>query len=78
MVALLSIGVRLLVAIWLLTSSFSRYDGTALNWIEIVVRVALTGAVLIVDPAIHWPAFVIGVAVIAYNNFVAKRRVAAA
>ncbi len=77
-VALLSIGVRLLVAIWLLTSSFSRYDGTALNWIEIVFRVALTGAVLIVDPAIHWPAFVIGVVVIAYNNFVAKRRVAAA
>ena len=77
-VALLSIGVRLLVAIWLLTSSFSRYDGTALNWIEIVVRVALTVAVLIVDPVIHWPAFVIGVAVIAYNNFVAKRRVAAA
>jgi len=43
-----------------------------------VVRVALTVAVLIVDPVIHWPAFVIGVAVIVYNNFVAKRRVAAA
>jgi TRAP-type uncharacterized transport system fused permease subunit len=76
--ALLSIGVRVLVAIWLLTSSFSRYDGTALSWIEILVRVTLTVAVLIVDPVIHWPAFVIGVAVIAYNNFVAKRRVAAA
>ncbi|SVC28844.1 uncharacterized protein METZ01_LOCUS281698, partial [marine metagenome] len=76
--ALLSIGSRLLVAIWLLTSSFSRYDRTALNWFEIVVRVAMTVAILIVDPVIHWPAFVIGIAIIAYNNFVVARRMAVA
>jgi TRAP transporter 4TM/12TM fusion protein len=65
---------RVVVAFWLMTSAFAFHDRTRLKWPEVAFRLALAVATLVVDPYIHWPAFVAGLSAIAYNNLVAYRR----
>ena len=74
---LISILARTVVAIWLMTSAFSRFDATQLNILEMAIRFALVLLVLVPDPVIHWAGFAAGLAVISYNNLVVGRRLAA-
>lgn len=71
--ALISILARLGVAIWLLTSSFSRFDALHLAWPEVGLRIALMFLVLLHDPLIHWPAFLAGILLIGFNYLRAHR-----
>ena len=75
--SLISILARTVVAIWLMTSAFARYDATQLGILEMMIRFALVFLVLMPDPFIHWTAFAAGMAVIGYNNLVVGRRLAA-
>ncbi|MBT3551241.1 MAG: TRAP transporter fused permease subunit [Rhodospirillaceae bacterium] len=72
--SLISILARTVVAIWLMTSAFSRYDATQLSILEMAIRFALVVVVLMPDPAIHWAGFAAGLALIGYNNLVVGRR----
>ena len=75
--SLASILSRTVVAIWLMTSAFSRYAATQLKIPEMVIRFALVVVMLVAHPAIHWTGFAIGVLVIGCNNLVVGRRQAA-
>lgn len=74
--SLISILARTVIAIWLMTSAFSRYDATQLSFLEMAIRFALVVVVLMPDPAIHWAGFAAGLAIIGYNNLVVGRRLA--
>ncbi len=50
-----SIIFRMLVAIYLVSSSVIAFDRRRLPWWEIALRLALALGVLLLDPAIHWP-----------------------
>ena len=50
-----SIIFRMLVAIYLVSSSVIAFDRRRLPWWEIALRFALALGVLLLDPAIHWP-----------------------
>ena len=71
-----SIIFRMLVAIYLVSSSVIAFDRRRLPWWEIALRLALALGVLLLDPAIHWP--VTGLAFLYlgwhYFRFSARRR----
>ena len=71
--AFISILVRFVAGIWLLTSAFSMFDATELRFPEVVLRAVLMFLLLMVDPLIHWPAFGAAVLVIGYNYLRAHR-----
>ncbi|MGB7297791.1 MAG: TRAP transporter fused permease subunit [Burkholderiaceae bacterium] len=70
---LLSICLRLVLALWLLTSAFSRFDATRIGAPETLLRLALAGLLLVLAPLVHWGAFTIGVGLIVLNRIKAGR-----
>lgn len=61
------IMVRLPIAIWLIATCLSGYEFRALAIPERVLRAALALGVLLVDPAIHLPAFVLATSLILWR-----------
>ena len=77
--AFASIVFRMLVAIYLVSGSVIAFDRRRLPWWEILLRLALALGVLLLDPAIHWPATGLAFAYLAWHHlsFAAKSRAAA-
>jgi hypothetical protein len=65
--ALVSILVRVVVALWLMTSAFSMFDALPLKPPEAALRLVLVVVVLLTDPLIHWPAFAAAIGLITFN-----------
>ena len=59
--------VRLGLVIYLVSSATLVFDQRRLPAWEVVLRLGLAVGALIVDPFIHWPAFVIGVAFLVWH-----------
>ena len=74
---LVSVGLRLLLCLWLLASAFSGFDALKLSWPEIIVRMVLAAAVLYTDAYISTAAVVLGIILIVYNYVLAKRNAVA-
>ena len=64
-----SIIFRMLVAIYLVSSSVIAFDRRRLPWWEIALRLALALGVLLLDPAIHWPATGLAFAYLGWHYF---------
>ncbi len=73
---LLSICIRLTLALWLLNSAFSRYDATPLKIPEVLLRFALTVLLLVIWPSVHWAAFVVALVLIGFNQLRFRQAVA--
>ena len=73
---LLSICVRLALALWLLNSAFSRYDATPLKIPEVLLRFALTVLLLVIWPSVHWAAFAVALVLIRFNQLRFRQAVA--
>jgi TRAP-type uncharacterized transport system fused permease subunit len=61
---LVSIILRLGLAILLISSALARFDCSRLNLMTILARITLALGMLITLPAIHWSAFAAGIAVL--------------
>lgn len=70
--ALLSICIRVALALWLLTSAFSRFDAAPIGIPEMILRLALAVSLLVLAPLIHWGAFVLGLVLVVRNRIKAK------
>ncbi|MEE2955299.1 MAG: TRAP transporter fused permease subunit [Pseudomonadota bacterium] len=62
-----SIIIRLLLAIYLLSSAVSAFDVRQLPVWEIVVRIALAVSVLYVDPVLHWSSTFVALTFLAWH-----------
>ncbi|MDA0239195.1 MAG: TRAP transporter fused permease subunit [Proteobacteria bacterium] len=65
----LSASVRVLMLIYLFSSATLAFDRRHLAPLEIVVRLALGIGALMVSPTIHWTAFTLGLALIAWHYY---------
>jgi len=70
---LISILVRITVGLWLMTSAFSLYDAIPIKLPEAALRLVLVILVVVIDPWIHWPAFIVALALIGFNYLKAQR-----
>ena len=66
--SLFSICIRLVLAIWLITSAFSRYDANPIKLPEALLRLALAALLLVLSPFVHWGAFIVGVGLLVLNR----------
>ena len=71
-----SIIFRMLAVIYLVSSSVIAFDRRRLPWWEIGARLALAVGVLMLDPAIHWPATAAALAWLGWHHvrFSGKRK----
>ncbi|MDE0211770.1 MAG: hypothetical protein OXJ64_18055 [Boseongicola sp.] len=67
---------RLLLGLVLLASALARFDRTSLATWDWGLRLALAVLVMSGNPAVHGPAFLAGVAVLAWHRFGARGRTA--
>ena len=67
MLGFASIIIRLLLAIYLLSSAVSAFDVRQLPVWEIVVRIALAVSVLYVDPVLHWSSAFVALTFLAWH-----------
>ncbi|MEX2321128.1 MAG: TRAP transporter large permease subunit, partial [Saccharospirillum sp.] len=61
---LLSILLRLVLTIVLITTALAGFDKRALSRLNSAIRLALAVAMLVTWPWLHWPAFALGLALI--------------
>ncbi len=66
--AVLWIGCRVAVALYLLASALARHDRRPVGGVELPVRVALAALVLARDPAIYGPALTLTAALLAWHH----------
>ncbi len=67
--AFASIVFRMLVVIYLVSSSVIAFDRRRLPWWEILLRLSLALGVLLLDPAIHWPVTGLAFAYLGWHRF---------
>ncbi len=60
--------VRTCFSIWLFSSALAGFDTRKLTVPEIVLRLVVALAVLVISPTMHIPAIVVGIALIAYDR----------
>lgn len=65
---LVSILLRLALAILLITSGLAGYDRHKLSLVEVFLRIGLALALLVIFPAVHWVAFAAGIGVLAFHR----------
>ncbi len=70
----LSVLFRLLVFIYLVSSAVIAFDQRRLPIWETALRLGLAGAVMAILPAIHWPATLAALALVAWHQYAFGRR----
>lgn len=60
--------VRTCFCIWLFSSALARFDTRKLSILEIVLRLAVAFALLVISPMVHLPAMLVGIALIVYDR----------
>lgn len=65
---LMSILLRLSLAILLITSGLAGYDRHKLPLVEVFLRVGLALALLVIFPVVHWVAFAAGIGVLVFHR----------
>ncbi|RMF36652.1 MAG: TRAP transporter fused permease subunit [Alphaproteobacteria bacterium] len=65
---------RLILALYLLSSALARHDRRRLGVAETALRLALAALVLVQPPAIHYPAAAVALALLGWHALVARRQ----
>ena len=73
LMGLASVLIRLVLALYLISSALARFDSMALNWREIGVRLAIALLLLVSYAIVHWPAFFAGVGWIIWHRAKARQ-----